>query len=192
MLEENPDDAAAGGKDIIDPAEPATLLPEEDDITDKDADSTGERGLDNIGADGDATDEDDRRKYPRSEFTYPVEFKVFSQHHDNTSFNGYLRDISVNGACLQYEDRYGRFLLKDMNGAKIKISLSIPHGDKVSIFARAKWVKKDDCGSFLFKIAIEFEDIAAWQAGIVKKLISMRNKDHNMMWNLWAQYENNR
>ncbi|RJQ51229.1 MAG: PilZ domain-containing protein [Nitrospiraceae bacterium] len=147
---------------------------------------------DDAGAEGNLDDVVDRRKYPRSEFTYPVEFRLFSQNSEHASFKGYLKDISVSGACLQFEDRYGRFDSKEMNNAKIKISFSIPDGDKTSIFALIRWVGKSVPRNFLIMIGIEFQDIEPWQLGIVEKLITMRNKDHNMMWNLWEQYESRR
>lgn len=161
-------------------------IPQEDEIND-------------IGTEANEEDFSDRRNYPRSEFTYPVEFRMFSRNSDQqplknpdqASFNGYLKDISLSGACLQYEDRYGRFNLKEISNAKIKISFSIPNGDKVSIFAQIRWARKIDPRNFSFKMGIEFKDLEAWQLDTVEKLIGMRNKDHNMMWNLWEQYENN-
>lgn len=140
------------------------------------------------------TDEDDfldRRKYPRSEFTYPVEFKKFSQNSEHSSFRGYLKDISISGACLQFEDKYGRFNIKDSNNAKVKISFSIPNEDKATIFAQIRWIKKVDPKTFYLSLGIEFMDLEGWHLDVIEKLISMKNKDHNMMWNLWEQYDNN-
>ncbi|MBI5740472.1 MAG: PilZ domain-containing protein [Nitrospirae bacterium] len=183
MLEENPNDST-----------PEELPPDERDLKDEDDDhgAAGEGVLNDIDAGRDEADEEDRRKYPRSEFTYPAEFKLFSQKPDHASFNGYLKDISLNGACLQFEDRYGRLDHKELNNAKIKILLSIPRGEKVSIFALIRRIHKVSPKSFSYNMRIEFQDIEAWQLNIIEELICMRNKDHNMMWNLWEQYENNR
>jgi hypothetical protein len=133
----------------------------------------------------------DRRKYPRSEFTYPVEFKMFSQNSEHASFRGYLKDISISGACLQFEDKYGRFNIKDSNNAKVKISFSIPNEDRATIFAQIRWTKKVDPKTFDISLGIEFMNLEGWHLDVIEKLISMKNKDHNMMWNLWEQYDNN-
>ena len=133
----------------------------------------------------------DRRKYPRSEFTYPVEFKMFSQNPEHSSFKGCLQDISISGACLQFEDKYGRFNIRDSNNVKIKISFSMPNEEKATIFAQIRWIKKVDPKTFYISMGIEFQDLEGWQLDVIEKLINMKNKDHNMMWNLWEQYDNN-
>jgi len=132
----------------------------------------------------------DRRKYPRSEFTYPTEFKVFSQNLENMSFNGYLKDISMSGACLQFDDKYGRLNLKDARNVKIKISFSVPSEDKVSILAIIRWITKEEARTFSVIMGIEFQELDSWQLDVIENLIGMKNKDHNMMWNLWEQYNN--
>lgn len=59
----------------------------------------------------DSIEEDpiNRRRHPRSVFTYPVEFELFSQNGEKALFVGYLKDISLGGAGLQIDDPYGRF-----------------------------------------------------------------------------------
>ncbi|RJQ18078.1 MAG: PilZ domain-containing protein [Nitrospiraceae bacterium] len=133
--------------------------------------------------------DDTRKNCHRSVFTYPVKFKVFRKTSGHSSFNGYLRDISIDGASLEFEDKYGRFSLKEANKSSIKISFSIPHEGKVNIFARIKWVKKSGSNGNCLSIGIEFKDMESWQLDTIEKLIGMKNKDHNMMWNLWEQYE---
>ncbi len=130
-----------------------------------------------------------RRRHPRSVFTYPVEFKLFSpQKAEGVSYNGYLKDISLGGAALQFEDRYGRFNLADADDAKLKMVLSIPRENKVSFFAHIQWVKKIE-GSFSIKIGISFKDLEYDEQSVIEKLIGLKGKDHNMMWNLWEQYD---
>ncbi|MBI4848729.1 MAG: PilZ domain-containing protein [Nitrospirae bacterium] len=155
------------------------------DISPREEESKEQEEVDNTGDD----DLADRRKFPRAVFTYPVEFKLFSQSAEHVSYTGYLKDISLSGACLQFEDKYGRLSLKELNKAKIKISFSIPHGGKASILALIRWIRKIDPRTFSIKMGIEFQDVENWQMESIEKLIGMRNKDHNMMWNLWEQYE---
>lgn len=144
-----------------------------------------------ISTDSTANSDDpiDRRRYPRSKFAYPVEFKIFSRNSEHTSFKGNLKDISINGAYLQFEDKYGRCNMQDMNNARLKISFTLPHEDKTNIFATIRWIKRINPGSFNIKMRIEFKDMEGWQLDIIERLIGMKNKDHHMIWNLWGQYE---
>jgi hypothetical protein len=191
MHEENPNDAAKTEDTIDSTIKKAQSI--EDIVQDNDKENNmAANSEDGPIIDDAANNEDavDRRKYPRSEFTYPVEFKIFSQNFDHMPFNGYLKDISIGGACLQFDDRYGRFNIKDMENVKLKISFSIPTEDRISIFAQIRRIDKTDPKSFSVTLGIEFKDLESWQLDCIEKLIGMRNKDHNMMWNLWEQYNN--
>jgi len=121
----------------------------------------------------------------RSIFAYPVELTVFTSKSANISFRGCLRDISANGACVEFEDRHGRCNLNEMQDAKIKISFSILEGERVDAFARVQWVKKAAGGTGAMKMGIEFRYLESWDA--IDHLIGMKNKDRSMMWNLWEQ-----
>jgi hypothetical protein len=193
MQEENPNHTV-NKEDIIDLAMKKVPSSTEDINNDDDKENNGTSNHEDelIAAEADDVEDDvkDRRKYLRSEFTYPAEFKVFYQNLEHISFNGYLKDVSISGACLQLDDKYGRFNIKDTTNVKIKISFSVPNEDKVSIFAIIRWITKIDPRTFSVKIGIEFKDMEGWQLDIIEKLIGMKNKDHNMMWNLWEQYNN--
>jgi len=128
---------------------------------------------------------DRRRQNPRAIFSYPVEFKVFCGIP--VSFDGYLKDISRGGACLQFEDKYGRLNFDKVNDSQLRLSLSMPEGNDAIILAQIKWVRKVP-KSVSYKIGIEFQYIESWQLDVIESLIGMKNKDHNMMWNLWKHY----
>ena len=127
----------------------------------------------------------DKRRHPRAIFAYPVEFKVFCGNP--VSFDGYLKDISRGGACLEFEDKYGRLNFDKLNDSQLRLLLSMPEGNNVIILAQIKWVRKVP-GTVSCKIGIEFQYIESWQLDVIENLIGMKNKDHNMMWNLWKQY----
>jgi hypothetical protein len=151
-----------------------------------------------------------RRRVPRSVFIYPVEFELFSSKKEPAFFNGYgyLKDIALSGAGLQFEDNYGRFIInedentkikfKDKYGrfniseeehAKVHIFLSTPREEKVNIFAHIQWIEKVE-GTFHIKMGIGFKDLEDRQLAVMEKLIGLKGKDHNMMWTLWDQYKN--
>ena len=127
-----------------------------------------------------------RRAHLRSAFTYPVEFKIFTQNP--VVLKGILRDISLGGSCLEYEDPYRRIILDDAVNSSVKLTLNIPGYDKLFILAKIRWITNIENTS-LVKLGIEFSDLAPDQLHIINELIGMKNKDHNMMWNLWEAYQ---
>jgi len=136
----------------------------------------------------------ENRKDARSNFAYPVEIKILSQHSDthssNTpSINGYLENVSISGLGILFEDRYGRVSTEGLNGSKVKITIVMPHGEKIVVVCIIRWVRKDAPEPFFIQLGIQFDNIEDWQLEAIKKLINIKNKDQNMMWNLWEQYE---
>jgi c-di-GMP-binding flagellar brake protein YcgR len=132
-----------------------------------------------------------KRRHKRTEFTYAIEFKILSRDTERYSFSGYIENVSDSGAGIVFEDRYGRAHMHDIKGSKIKLSIVMPDGEKVTLISTARWVRKDAHRPFFIQIGIEFENIEQWQMEEVKKLVLVEKKDHSMMWNLWEQYERN-
>jgi len=127
------------------------------------------------------------RRHLRTVFTYPVEFKVLSQKAESMSFVGYLKDISLDGAGLEIEDRYGRFNAYEAENGRVILTLSIPRENRIKISARIQWVKKKE-GSSHVRMGISFKDLDYADLTVIERLIGLKGKDHNMMWNLWEQY----
>lgn len=137
----------------------------------------------------DDSDGIDKRRHERSEFAYVIEFKILSNHNEHYSFRGYIENVSESGAGIVFEDRYGRANVDDIKGSKMKLSIVMPSGEKVTLISIARWVRKDVPQPFFIQVGIQFENIEEWQMDAIKKLVRVKNKDHNMMWNLWEQYE---
>lgn len=131
----------------------------------------------------------DKRRHERSELAYVIELKILSQQNDQYSFRGYIENVSESGAGIVFEDRYGRANFGGIKGSKIKLSIVMPNGETVTLISIARWVRKDSPQSFFIQVGIEFENIEEWQLDAIKNLVLVKNKDHNMMWNLWEQYE---
>ena len=140
----------------------------------------------------------DQRRCLRSVFTYPVEFKLLSQKIEENHmlqkllvfvapFTGYLRDISLGGAAIQAEDRNGRFNIQEAESGRVLLTLSIPHGGKVNVPARIQWVKKEE-GTSSITMGISFKGLDHKDLILIEKLIGLKGKDYNMLWNLWEQY----
>jgi hypothetical protein len=128
-----------------------------------------------------------KRRHLRSTFTYPVEFKIFTQNA--VALKGVLRDISLGGSCLEFDDPYRRVVLKQAVNASLKLSLAIPGFDQMFVLARIQWIKNIE-NTTMVKLGIEFTDVTMDQVDLIDKLVGMRNKDHNMLWNLWEEYQN--
>jgi hypothetical protein len=147
------------------------------------------------------------RRQPRSVFIYPVEFELSPSETEPAFFNGqgYLKDISSGGAGLQFEDKYGRFILgeeekvefRDKYGrfnitaeAKVvvRILLNVQRGEKVTLLSHIQWIKKDE-KTFHIKMGLEFSELESCKLEAVEKLMGLKGKDHNMIWTLWEQYK---
>ncbi len=134
----------------------------------------------------------DRRKFDRSEFAYPVEIKILSGTKDNmenTVFNGYIENISLGGACVYFEDRYGRVGPVELSDIKMKLIIHMPEGEKMAVVSSAKRIKRNSPEQFFIEIGIEYENLEDWQEKAFTKLMTSKNKDQNMMWTLWKQFE---
>jgi len=136
-------------------------------------------------------DESDRRRNERTGFTYPLQLKIFSAQLTNISFNGYIEDISVSGAGIKFEDRYGRVQIDGLSGTSAKLLVSMPHGDDIALLSTIMWIIRDMNEKMIVKVGIEFRRLEDWQLKTVNQLISLKNKDQNMMWNLFENYEKN-
>jgi hypothetical protein len=147
------------------------------------------------------------RRHPRSVFIYPVEFEMSVSETEPAFFNGqgYLKDISASGAGLQFEDKYGRFILgeeenvrfKDKYGrftigteetVVVRILLNLARGEKVNLLSHIQWLRKEE-KSFHIKMGLAFSELEGCKLEAIEKLMGLRGKDHNMIWTLWEQYK---
>jgi hypothetical protein len=131
----------------------------------------------------------DGREHPRIEFAYPVKFSVFCPELESITFNGYIKNMSMSGAGLECEDRYGRFKIEEIKNSRIRLEISVPQGNQLVLFSSARWVKRQTAvQGFYIYIGIEFKDIEDWQIEKIEGFMDLRNKDHKMMWNMWEDY----
>jgi hypothetical protein len=129
-----------------------------------------------------------RRRHLRSVFAYPVEFRIFSQKATGgTAFSGNITDISIGGARLQIDDPHGRFHAQSAEKGRVILTLSIPRENRIKIFAHIQWVKRNE-GSPRIRIGVSFKGLDQEGLMVIEKLIGLKGKDQNMLWNLWEQY----
>jgi len=130
-----------------------------------------------------------KRRHERSDFAFPVELKLFTQNSDCATFTGFVQDMSISGAHIRFEDKYGRMDVTNLKGINIKIKIIVPEGENLSIPCCIRWVTKDHANKFAINVGVEFTHITDLHLTAIKDLINRKNKDRNMMWTLWEQYE---
>jgi hypothetical protein len=128
-----------------------------------------------------------RRRHLRSVFTYPVEIKFISRKLESVSFVGYLKDISLGGAGLEIEDPYGRLNINEAKSGRVILTLNIPRENKTHVLAHIRWIEKKG-GTGRVEMGIAFKHLDYGDVTAIERLIGLKGKDHNMMWNLWEQY----
>ncbi len=135
-------------------------------------------------------DEAENRKHPRTDFSFPVKISVYSQDFGSKKvFDGYIQNMSMIGACIHFDDKYGRIDMKELKGARVKLAIKVPRGEDVVLNAEVQWVRKEKPDhSFSIMMGIELREIAEWQVEQIEKFIHLRNKDHKMLWSLLDQY----
>lgn len=132
---------------------------------------------------------EERRRHERSEFAYPVEFKITLPSGVETAFAGNIVDLSLGGAQMQCDDRYGRIELRDLKNVRIMVSLTLPEGEKIDLAASVRWMRRLGNKPFGLSMGIQFEEMEEQQRDSVERIITLKNKDKNMIWNLWEHYD---
>ena len=138
---------------------------------------------DNTGKD----DPMEKRGRTRFTFTYPVEFIILTRNP--LTIKGNLKNISLSGLCLEFEDPYRRIILKEALNATLKLNLVVPGIDKMSVLSKIKWIKNIENTS-LVKLGIELINVTMYQIDLINKLVGLRDRDRSMFWNLWEEYHN--
>jgi len=131
----------------------------------------------------------ENRRQPRTKFVFPVRFDIFLPDRVTKSFDGYIRDMSMGGACVQFRDRYGLIDLDGLKGHRVKLAVRIPQGEQLYLNAVVQWARKENATrGYSVLLGLEIKEIAEWQVEQLERFISMGNKDQKMMWNLWECY----
>ncbi len=127
-----------------------------------------------------------RRRHRRVAFVYPVEFKILTPECGTKSFSGLFATLSMSGASFQCTDAYGLLGADNIVNARIKLKVSVPKHEQLILFARIRWMSKEDSAQKLsIMIGVEFEKPEESQLDVLESMITLRNKEHKMMWSLW-------
>ncbi len=134
--------------------------------------------------------ENEDRAEIRSDFSFPVKISIYSKDFASKNiFDGYIQNMSMNGACLHFEDKYGRISMNSLKGTRVKLAIKVPRGDEVILNGSIHWARKEiPDHSFTIMIGVELREIAEWQVKQIEKFINLKNKDHKMLWSLLDQY----
>ena len=129
---------------------------------------------------------DNRRRHLRTTFTVPLEFKIFTRNP--VMLKGYLKDISLGGSCLEFDDPYKRIIVGEALHSTVRLSLGFPGSEKMVVLAKVQWISSLG-NSTVIRLGIAFSDLTQEQLERIQMLIGMKNKDHNMLWNMWEEYQ---
>lgn len=130
----------------------------------------------------------EQRKHKRHIFAYPVKFDLYRKHPVSISFAGVIYNISIGGACVQFEDKYGRLDIGTLPGSCLKVVINIPESKKIYLSALIHWARREAETGFTLLMGIEFREIEDWQIEQIEQFIYLKNKDQKMLWNLWEDY----
>ena len=130
----------------------------------------------------------EKRKHSRYKFAYPVKFDLFQLSMSSRAFTGIIFNISLGGACVRFEDKYGRVDINSMQGSKVKLAIGITGKEKIFINAMIHWIRKESRKGMELIMGVEFREIEDWQLEQIEKFIKLKNKDQKMIWNLWENY----
>jgi hypothetical protein len=130
-----------------------------------------------------------RRRHRRVKFVYPIEFKILSLAYGSRTFKGLLSTMSLSGALYQFKDHDGLIDAKKIINLRLKLKITVPNMEQISLFARIRWARRLDSNPKRpVDFAVEFEELSDWQLELLESIISLRNKDQKMIWNLWDSY----
>ena len=137
---------------------------------------------------GNENPQENRRK-TRAEFAFPVKFNIYSRNSSSRAFSGFIRNMSVGGACIQFDDKYGRVDMEGPGKKRVRFAINIPDGEQIFFNASLIWGRKEaPKKGFSVLIGVEFAEMTDWQVEHLEKFIALRNKDHKMIWNLMDTY----
>jgi len=131
----------------------------------------------------------ENRRKSRAEFAFPIKFNIYSRNSSSRSFSGFIRNMSVGGACIQFDDKYGRVDIDGLANKHVRFAVKVPDVEQIFFNASPIWGRKEDPKkSFSVLIGVEFTEMTDWQVEHLEKFIALRNKDLKMIWNLMDTY----
>ncbi len=131
----------------------------------------------------------DRRRDPRAEVHHPIQFKLFSPEIGSPLVDGYLKDLSLRGARLGLNDRYGQLTGHTLKGLRTKLQIAVPDGDPLQLLCVVSWARPGRAKKTEVEVGLEFEAIEPWQLEKVEQFLSVRHTDQTMFWTMWDAYE---
>ena len=135
------------------------------------------------------TEKRGRRWHRRVDFVYPVDFKILLRGFEKRHFSGIFSSISLNGAAFQFIDKYGMIDRVEILNSRVKLKVAMPKGEEIFIIASIRSVRREDKNNgFSLMFGVEFEGLDEWQEELIESIISLRNRDQKMIWNLWDSY----
>lgn len=140
---------------------------------------------------------EDRRSSPRFEVTAAVNLTIFAEvaAADGRSGEpetarlritreGFTRDLSLSGACVQLDGRINGLPPQKVVGRKVKLRLELKQADaeELNLLGTIAWAQEQGNSC---KLGVQFTEIPAAGMVILKRVCSQDEGEMNRLSNLW-------
>ncbi len=131
----------------------------------------------------------EKRDHIRSKLYYPLDLTLFSPKFLDRSFSGYIKNLSLHGACIQLEDSYERFEKIEQEDSRVELEIDVPQGERISFDTGICWIKKNsDKKSISFFIGLEFNELSDSNLEQIDRLSRIKKTDTQMLHALFDQH----
>ncbi len=131
----------------------------------------------------------EKREYTRSQLYYPLQLKLSSPRFLDKTYNGYIKNLSLNGVCILLEDRYKRFDMIEYHDSRIELEIEVPQGESLSFNTDICWTKKyAEQHRKAVLVGLEFNKISDQEQEQIKGISRIRKSDAQVLHTLFDQY----
>jgi len=105
---------------------------------------------------------------------------------------GFTRDISLDGACVDLDETARAAELHDPVGAAATLTINLPNADTaLALSGRVVWHHKTvDKGKMRLALGIRFDNLRNVDRDMLSRYCFGGDGEQNLLWNLWETYMN--
>lgn len=101
-------------------------------------------------------------------------------------YNGFMKNLSMGGMRAYMSEGYNPLDVDNLLGKRITVELSIPSSnERLDLDGKILWGMREGLGKKSLVVGIHFIDISPADLNSLQQLLSVGNRDHNMLWDLW-------
>ena len=132
----------------------------------------------------------DQRRFRRAVLTHPIRFKLFARDARLAPTVGYVKDMSLGGARIRIQDRFGQVQATALRGQRAKLEITLPDGDTLHVVSLVTWVKRPiTARQEEVELGVQFELLEGTQLQKISALLAMRHTDRTLLWSMWDSFQ---